>query len=95
LKYIIFFAPEALADLNKLKATERAKVRDMVRTILGSEPTKITRSRIKRLRGLSKPQYRLRVDDIRIYYDVRGDEVEVLAVIPKSRAEEWLADVGE
>ena len=94
MKYIIFFAPEALADLNKLKATERAKVRDMVRTILGSEPTKITRSRIKRLRGLSKPQYRLRVDDIRIYYDVHGDEVEVLAVIPKSGAEEWLAGVG-
>ena len=92
--YRIYFAPEALDDLNRLRAYERTKVRDSIKEILGTEPTRTSKSRIKRLRGLSKPQYRLRVDDIRVYYDVKGEEVEVLAVIPKERSEEWLAGVG-
>ena len=52
------------------------------------------RSRIKRLRGLLRPQYRLRVDDIRIFYDVSGTTVEILAIVPKSEAESWLAQFG-
>src|SRR5439155_1779326 len=37
----------------------------------------------KRLRGLSRPQYRLRVgDDIRVFYDVVENTVQVLAVVP-------------
>ena|SRR5207248_4188318 len=50
--------------------------------------------RIKRLRGLSKPQFRLRVGEIRVFYDVTGDTVEVLAIIAKSEAESWLARFG-
>jgi mRNA-degrading endonuclease RelE of RelBE toxin-antitoxin system len=47
------------------------------------------------LRGTRKPEYRLRVGDVRVFYDVRGDEVEVLAIIEKSRAAEWLEKTGE
>jgi hypothetical protein len=50
----------------------------------------------QRLRGLSHPEYRLRIDDdIRVYYDVVEDEVQVLAIIPKSEADDWLAEHGE
>jgi mRNA-degrading endonuclease RelE of RelBE toxin-antitoxin system len=52
---------------------------------------KTSRSRIKRLRGLRRPQYRLRVGDIRVFYDVSGTTVQVLAIVAKSEAEEWLA----
>ena len=55
------------------------------------EPTKTSRSRIKRLRGLSRPQYRLRVDDMRVFYDVRGKRVEILAIVKKPDAAAWLA----
>ena len=41
--------------------------------------TKRSKSRIKRLRGLRHPQYRLRIDEIRVFYDVEGDRVEILA----------------
>ncbi len=51
-------------------------------------------SAIKRLRGLSRPQYRLRVGEVRVFYDVAEDTVEVLAVVAKSEAEEWLAQFG-
>jgi mRNA-degrading endonuclease RelE of RelBE toxin-antitoxin system len=44
---------------------------------------------------LEHAQYRLRVGVIRVFYDVQKETVEVLAVVPKSRAAEWLDDVGE
>jgi mRNA interferase RelE/StbE len=53
------------------------------------------RSRIKRLRVLSRPQYRLRVGDIRVFYDVVDDVVEVLAIVPKSETTSWLAQFGK
>jgi mRNA-degrading endonuclease RelE of RelBE toxin-antitoxin system len=96
MRYEIVLAPEAVEDLRSLKANVRAEVRDAMETHLRHQPTKTSRSRIKRLRGLSRPQYRLRVgDDIRVFYDVADDTVEVLAIIPKSAAGEWLQRYGE
>jgi mRNA-degrading endonuclease RelE of RelBE toxin-antitoxin system len=40
-------------------------------------------------------QYRLRVDEIRVFYDVAGSEVEVLAIVLKSEAEQWLEKFGK
>ena len=56
------------------------------KTYLRHQPGKPSRSRIKRLRRLSQPQYRLRVDNVRIFYDVTDDRVEVLAIVPKTEA---------
>jgi mRNA interferase RelE/StbE len=38
-----------------------------------------------------RPQYRLRVGEVRVFYDVSGATVEVLAIVAKSEAETWLA----
>jgi mRNA-degrading endonuclease RelE of RelBE toxin-antitoxin system len=81
-------------DLRRLSAFERAKVRDAVEIHLRHEPTKVSKSRIKRLRESSHPQYRLRVDDLRIFDDIEGDEVQILAIVTKSDAAEWLSQVG-
>ena len=86
MRFEILLAPEAVEDLRKLKATLRAAVREALETHLRHEPTKTSRSRIKRLRGLSRPQYRLRVDEVRVFYDVSGSTVEVLAIVAKSEA---------
>ena len=88
-------APEAVEDLRSLKANVRTEVRRALEDHLRHELRKVSRSRIKRLRGLSKPQYRLRVGEIRVYYDVTGDTVEVLAIVAKSEAESWLAQFGK
>jgi mRNA-degrading endonuclease RelE of RelBE toxin-antitoxin system len=95
MRYEIVLAPEAVADLKRLKARRQAQVRDAMETHLRHEPTKTSKSRIKRLRGLSRPQYRLRVDTVRVFYDVSGRKVEVLAVVMKADAEAWLARAGE
>jgi mRNA-degrading endonuclease RelE of RelBE toxin-antitoxin system len=94
MRFEIVLAPEAVADLRRLKANLRTSVREALETHLRHEPTKTSRSRIKRLRGLSRPQYRLRVEEVRVSYDVSGSTVEVLAIVAKSEAESWLAQFG-
>ena len=95
MRYEIILDPMAAADLQKLKAHVRAAVRNALEEHLRHEPDKVSKSRIKRLRGLSQPQYRLRVDDVRVFYDVTGSTVEILAIVPKSQAEAWLAEAGK
>ncbi len=89
--FAIVLAPEAMDDLTKLKANVRTLVRTALETYLRHEPRKTSRSRIKRLRGLARPQYRLRVGDVRVFYDVTDATVEILAIVAKSEAQSWLA----
>jgi len=95
MRYEVILAQEAADDLKRLEAHFRAEVKDAIERHLRHEPTKTSRSRIKRLRGLSRPQYRLRFGGIRVFYDVSGSSVEVLAIVAKSQAEAWLQQAGE
>jgi mRNA interferase RelE/StbE len=87
----IVLAPEAVEDLKGLKANVRSEVRMAIDRHLRHEPRKVSRSRIKRLRGLSRPQFRLRVGEVRVFYDVSDRTVEVLAIVVKSEVDLWLA----
>jgi mRNA interferase RelE/StbE len=91
----IILAPEAKQDFKALAANDRAAVRDGMEQHLRHEPTKTSRSRIKRLRGMSRPQYRLRLADLRVFYDVTDEAVEVLAIVARGRATAWLERHGE
>jgi mRNA interferase RelE/StbE len=91
MSFAVVLPPEAVVDLKRLKAGARSAVRTALDTHLRHEPRKTSRSRIKRLRGIHRPQYRLRVGEIRVFYDVSGATVEILAIVSKSEAEEWLA----
>ena len=91
----IILAPEAADDLKHLKAHLRAEVKDAIERHLRHQPARASRSRIKRLRGLSRPQYRLRIGEVRVFYDVSGPSVEVLAIVAKSQADAWLREAGE
>jgi len=90
MRFAIILAPEAVEDLDALKANLRATVRAAIEAHLRHEPRKMSRSRIKKLRGVDKPQYRLRVDDIRVFYDVTDNTVEILAIVNKAEANAWL-----
>jgi mRNA interferase RelE/StbE len=93
--YEIVLAPEAAEDLRGLKGNVRAAVRAALETHLRHEPGKTSRSRIKRLRGLRRPQYRLRVGEARVFYDISDSTVEILAIVTKSEAEAWLRQFGD
>ncbi len=94
MRFAIVLAPEAVDDLRRLKANVRAEVRAAIALHLSSEPRKTSRSRIKRLRGVRRPQFRLRVGDVRVFYDVSDTTVEVLAIVAKLEAAAWLSQFG-
>ena len=94
MRFEIVLAPEAVEDLGTLKANIRSAVKDALETHLRHEPMKTSRSRLKRLRGLARPQYRLRLGEDRVFYDVSAGIVEVLAIVSKSEAGKWLEQFG-
>lgn len=81
--------------MRRLKASHRSAVRQAIETHLRHEPTKESKSRIKRLRGIRRPGYRLRVGEVRVFYDVSENTVEILAIISKSEAISWLRNIQE
>ena len=89
------FAQEAREDYRDLPARVRAEVEGAINRHLLYQPTRVSRSRIKRLRGVSRPHYRLRVDDIRVFYDVSEETVEILGIVSKSEADAWLERAGK
>lgn len=94
MRHEIVLSPQAVIELKRLPAGIRAEVRDQIELHLRHEPTKSSRSRIKELRGLRRPQFRLRVGDIRVFYDVVEAEVQILTIVTKEQATAWLATSG-
>jgi mRNA-degrading endonuclease RelE of RelBE toxin-antitoxin system len=94
MRYELILAPEAAQGYRSLPASRRAEVRDALERHLRYEPTRVSKSRIKRLRGVSQPQYRLRVGEVRVFYDVTSTAVEILAIVTKAEAADWLAEHG-
>ncbi len=95
MKFEILMAPEAVEDLRRLRAHVRSVVRDAIERHLRHEPERESQSRIKRLKGLSRPQYRLRAGDIRVFYDVVASRVEVLAIVSREGSQKWLDELGK
>ena len=94
MRYEVVLAPEAAKAFRSLPAYHRAEVRDALERHLRDQPTRVSKSRIKRLLGLSQPQYRLRVGEVGVFYDVTREAVEVLAIVTKAEAARWLAEHG-
>ena len=94
MRYEIVLAPDAANAYRALPAYRRAAVRDALERHLRNQPTLVSKSRIKRLRGLTQPQYRLRVGEVRVFYDVTAETVEILAIVTKAEASRWLLDRG-
>src|SRR2546426_1838931 len=94
MRFEIVLAPGAIRAMRALPARGRAEVRDAIEAHLRYEPRKVSKSRIKRLRGMSQPQFRFRVGEIRVFYDVTDKAVEILAIVTKAEAQRWLDEEG-
>ncbi|NOZ23989.1 MAG: type II toxin-antitoxin system RelE/ParE family toxin [Planctomycetes bacterium] len=60
----------AIGDLDGLRKYDASQIADAMEKHLARQPTRESKSRIKRLRGISNPDYRLRVGDHRVFYNV-------------------------
>lgn len=96
MKYQVVIAKSAHEAFKKLDARWRSSLKEAMRTHLENAPKQESKSRIKRLKGLRQPQYRLRVDQLRVFYDVNEQQgrVEVLGFVMKPEAEYWLKEHG-
>ena len=91
----IVLSYEAIDDMKRLSARDRSFVQDALEMYLRHEPMRVSRSRIKRLRGLIRPAYRLRVGELRVYYSVSDcDGVLIHGIVPKAFQDDWLAEHG-
>lgn len=96
MRYEVVIAESAEAVFCGLDAHWRSTLKDDMRQFLEHEPRKESKSRIKRLRGLRQPQYRLRVGDMRVFYDVNDAlrQVEVIGFVMKPKTGAWLEQHG-
>ena len=83
----IRLADEAQDDLRGLRAFDRTRVTKGMEQHLSHQPQQVSKSRIKRMLEPFWCQYRLRVDEFRVYYDVDDTDqvVNVLRIIEKGR----------
>ncbi len=81
----IILKPDAVQDLKPLTRYVETTILDRMERHLRFEPARVSRSRIKRLRGPQPADYRLRVGAYRIFYRIVGDEVHVLRVMHKEK----------
>jgi mRNA-degrading endonuclease RelE of RelBE toxin-antitoxin system len=96
MKYQVVIAKSAQEDFKRLDARWRSSLKEAMRVHLENAPKQESKSRIKRLKGIRQPQYRLRVDRLRVFYDVNDEEgrVEVLGFVMKPEAAKWLQGHG-
>ena len=84
--YEIRYADDAVADVRALRRSDQRRIMQGIERHLTDQPKQISKSRIKRMRKPFWSQFRLRLEDFRVYYDVDDErnEVSVLRVCAKT-----------
>ena len=95
--YKIVLKRSALADMDGLRKHCATRIAAAMEKHLQHEPTRVSKTRIKRLRGISNPDYRLRVGDYRVFYSVDEDafQVDVLRVMHKDETHSYCEELME
>jgi mRNA-degrading endonuclease RelE of RelBE toxin-antitoxin system len=85
MQYDIQYAEAASNDIRSMRAFDQRKVLDGIEHYLAHQPQQPSKSRIKAMTQPFWSQYRLRIDDFRVYYDVDEENhtVSVLRVLKK------------
>ena len=90
MRFAIRYSNEAVEQLKKLRRFDRTSILDQIEQILSVNPTLPSKSRIKRLREPSPTQYRLRVGEFRVFYDVQEEAVLVIQILSKQDSDDFL-----
>jgi mRNA-degrading endonuclease RelE of RelBE toxin-antitoxin system len=91
MKHAVTLTDEAKNQLRHLPRPAAAEIFAVFETHLVTELRRESKSRIKFLRGrAASPQYRLRINDYRAYYDVVGSLVKVIAILQKHETYKYL-----
>ena len=77
------YSEAAVGQLRKLRAFDRAMILREIEQVLGVNPTLESKAKIKLLRPPAPTQYRLRVAEFRVFYDVLAETVHIIQVLGK------------
>jgi len=85
----ILYSAEAIADVRRLRAHDRAAV---LRAVLGrlTKDADVEAGAVKRLRQPAPTGFRLRVGNIRVYFDVEPDAVYIIRILTKADSLRYL-----
>lgn len=88
-KYVIAYDKEAETAIRCLRTYDRRQILDGIEEHLETNPTRVSKTTIKKMTQPFWCQYRLRVGEYRVYYDVVEEEDAVLIrqVTKKGRQE--------
>ena len=94
-KYEVILKRSAVNDMDSLRKYDAAAIADMMEKHLARAPGRESKSRIKRLRGIENPDYRLRIGEYRIFYNIEESQsrVIVLRVMHKDQTQEYYKEL--
>ena len=78
----------AHSQLKGIRAFDRTAILNQIDSVLTAAPTLTSKARVKLLRQPAPTDYRLKVGDFRVFYNVTDDDtvVQVIQVLTKSEA---------
>lgn len=93
--YAIVLKPSACRDLDRLRKYDATMIADGIERFLGDKPTREGGSRIKRLKGIRDPDFRLLLGEYRVFCNVDAVEyrVDVLRILHKDETADYYKEV--
>src|SRR5438874_1916522 len=90
----IRYSSEAVEQLERLRSFDSAAIVTEIEQVLTVNPTLVSKARVKLLRQPAPTQYRLRVGDYRVFYDVAAANqvVHVIQILSKDNALTFLKE---
>jgi len=88
--YELHFSEESIEDLKGLRAADRATVLDQIEQVLTVNPKLESKARVKLLRQPAPTTYRLRVDEVRVFYNVGESHVDIVRILSKDASLKYL-----
>jgi mRNA-degrading endonuclease RelE of RelBE toxin-antitoxin system len=92
MRYAVRYSQVALDALARLRPFDRRAILNQIDRLLTANPTLQSKARIKRLRQPAPTEYRLRVGEFRVLYDVSEQSVTIVLILSKEEAERELGD---
>jgi mRNA-degrading endonuclease RelE of RelBE toxin-antitoxin system len=88
--YEVRYSEKAVEDLKRMRRFDRSAVIDQIDQVLAVNPALESKARVKKLREPAPAQYRLRVGEFRVFYDVAEDHLDIIMILSKEDAVAYL-----
>lgn len=92
-KFAVKVSRDFLKELDELTPDAALAVAETLK-ILELAPLPAGKNRVKKLKGITPPLYRLRAGKWRILYRIIGDEIIVLRLVSRKELERELKNMG-